>query len=83
MEITTVTLGVAGLAALAIIAAVFARSRRRAAANPFVKPSVSPARPARRGSTHWFSSDPVLFVGSTAGSANCGAGGDGGGGSCD
>lgn len=81
MEITTLTLGVVGLAAVGVIAIILARPRRRVTTTRFVPRSVS-ARPGRRGSTGWFASDPVLFVGADAGSADCGAGADGGGG-CD
>jgi hypothetical protein len=82
MDIIT-TLGFGGLAAAAVIAVVLSWPRRRASMNRFVKRSGSPARPDRRSATdHWFG-DPVLFVGGDAGSADCSAGSDGGGGSCD
>jgi hypothetical protein len=75
MEITTSMIGFVGLGTVAVIAIVLAWPRRRPArANRFG------GRPTR--SPEWFSSDPVLFTGD-AGSADCGAGSDGGGGSCD
>ncbi len=83
MEITTTTLGYGGLAAVAVIAILLARPWR-ATTNRFGRRPAS-IRPGRPGSTDWFASDPVLFVGAGAASAECSAAGDGGGGggSCD
>jgi len=81
MEITTTTLGYAGLAAVAVIAILLARPWRRTTAKRFVRRPASIPR-GRPGLTDWFASDPLLFVGADTPSADCG-GGDGGGGSCD
>jgi hypothetical protein len=84
MEITTTTLGFVGLAAVAVTAIILAvvRPRQRGATNRFVGRSASAARRRSWRSTNWYASDPVLFVGGDAASADCSAGADGGGGSC-
>ncbi len=83
MEISTMTLGFIGLAAVAVTAIVLAVARpwRRGHTSRFVARSASSPR-RRSWTSNWYASDPVLFVGGDVASADCGAGADGGGGSC-
>ncbi len=81
MEITIMTLGVVGLAAVATSAGVLAW-RRRVVTNRLVE---RPSWTRRLGGwrvNDWFASDPVLFVGGDVATADCGAGADGGGAGC-
>ena len=83
MDITTTTLGFASLGAVAVIAIVLVWPRRRVTTNRFLGRSPLPGRPGSRSLTDWFASDPVLYTGGDAGSADCSAGSDGEGGGCD
>jgi hypothetical protein len=75
MESITVALVFVGLAAVAVSASIVARLRRRVTTNRFFRRSGSSTRPGSRRSTAWFASDPVLFVGGDAATADCSAGG--------
>jgi hypothetical protein len=84
MDITTTTLGFASVGAVAAIAIVLAWPRRRVTTHRFLGRPPFPRRPGSRSLTDWFAGDPVLFTGGDAGSADCSAGSDGGGGGgCD
>jgi len=82
MEIVIVALGFIGLAIVALGAMGIARPRRRTTKIGLFRPSLSPTRFVSRGSarwsSNWFASDPVLYVGVDAPTADCGAAGDGG-----
>jgi len=82
MDVTITTLGFVGLGAVAVVMIALAWPRRTTSKR-FVGRSRLSHRPASRSFTNWVAGDPVLFTGADAGAADCGAGGDGGGGGCD
>jgi hypothetical protein len=82
MDIPTTTLGFVGLGAVAVIMTVLGW-RRRMTATRFIERSRLSDRPRSRSFTDWFAGDPVLFTGGDAGSVDCSAGTEGGGGGCD
>jgi hypothetical protein len=85
MDITTTTIGLIVLAAVAALAVVGVWPRRRPMiVGPTSGRSTRPVRSGSRSSHQWFGGDPVYYLGGDAGSADCGAGADGGGGGgCD